>query len=187
MNNDLKLQAYKNKSKSKLVAYILLILLGTLGVHRFYLRKYATLDKEFEQKLITGLDKEARDSCLKVSKYLSEKSALVAKNSKKSTFKFIIGKWYYFVFNFIVILLLSIVLQINIKWYKANAYIFSDKLDTTLFELIVGESSLILILSIVLQFSSLTLYKNWLNRVSYRLNNLSSYLDDTLNNAEKSQ
>ncbi|MBD3777211.1 MAG: NINE protein, partial [Thiotrichales bacterium] len=42
MKNDLKLQAYENKSKSKLVAYILLILLGTLGIHRFYLRRYLT-------------------------------------------------------------------------------------------------------------------------------------------------
>ena len=40
MATDLKLQAYKNKSKSKLVAYILWLLFCFLGIHRFYLRRY---------------------------------------------------------------------------------------------------------------------------------------------------
>jgi len=40
MSTDLKLQAYKNKKKSKLVAYILWLFFCFLGVHRFYLRRY---------------------------------------------------------------------------------------------------------------------------------------------------
>jgi TM2 domain-containing membrane protein YozV len=40
MANELKLQAYQNKKKSKLVAYILWILFCFFGIHRFYLRRY---------------------------------------------------------------------------------------------------------------------------------------------------
>ena len=40
MPTDLKLQAYKNKSKSKLVAYILWFFFCFFGIHRFYLRRY---------------------------------------------------------------------------------------------------------------------------------------------------
>ena len=40
MSTDLKLQAYKNKKKSKLVAYLFWLFLCFFGVHRFYLRRY---------------------------------------------------------------------------------------------------------------------------------------------------
>ncbi len=40
MSNDLKQQAHEYKKKKKLIAYILWFFFGTLGIHRFYLRRY---------------------------------------------------------------------------------------------------------------------------------------------------
>ena len=55
MSTDLKLQAYKNKSKSKLVAYILWLLFCFFGIHRFYLRRYFSGIMILSLTIISGI------------------------------------------------------------------------------------------------------------------------------------